>query len=438
VRQNTITASAEDVATARNPASAPAQLAGSADPDNGGAAAPAGFGEAPDNDDFDPLSGFLEELDEGDVASLAKTPEADARFTVDATEPVIEPDDDFAFDLFGDLESEFTPEQPKAPSKTDAPPSATPIAAPVSAASAPSLGDEPERVEAFTTRAQRGESVAPVAQKDSVRPSAPQPPAPQQQPKREQSQQSASVMKHSGGPAQVPQHKQQQQQNQRRDSHERQTQQQDRRSREAAPPQPQPPAPQGKRDNRDQQQHGKSSQYGQRPTEERRGDERRAPEGRRAEDRRGDERRHEEKRRGERHEQSPAVAPVVAEGAAPKTGKIRPGRLFGWFVSYENPDGRAIELREGKFFVTGSSIRATDLILEDPSISTPHALMAVSSDGGLMLQDLMSDRGVFVRSSDGGGGYRREEGTVRIAHGDWVRFGDVEFLVVMVPQGSKR
>jgi hypothetical protein len=128
---------------------------------------------------------------------------------------------------------------------------------------------------------------------------------------------------------------------------------------------------------------------------------------------------------------------VQVATAGPKTGKMRPGRLFGWFVSYENPDGRAIELREGKFFVTGSSIRSTDLILEDPSISTPHALMAVSADGGLVIQDLMSDRGVFVRSS-GGGGYRREEGTVHVAHGDWVRFGDVEFLVIVVPQGSTR
>jgi hypothetical protein len=116
---------------------------------------------------------------------------------------------------------------------------------------------------------------------------------------------------------------------------------------------------------------------------------------------------------------------------------MKPGRLFGWFVSYENPDGRAIELREGKFFVTGSSIRPSDLILEDPSISTPHALMAVSGDGGMIIQDLMSDRGVFVRSLSGGG-YRREEGTVRVEHGDWVRFGDVEFLVIVVPHEGKR
>jgi pSer/pThr/pTyr-binding forkhead associated (FHA) protein len=115
---------------------------------------------------------------------------------------------------------------------------------------------------------------------------------------------------------------------------------------------------------------------------------------------------------------------------------MRPGRLFGWLVSFESVDGRAIELREGKFFVTGSSIRGSDLVIEDPSISTPHALMSVSADHGLLLQDLMSERGIFVRSGDRGQ-YKREDGAVELKHGDWVRFGDVEFLLTVVPGGSR-
>ena len=122
------------------------------------------------------------------------------------------------------------------------------------------------------------------------------------------------------------------------------------------------------------------------------------------------------------------------QASGPKTGKMRPGRLFGWLVSFESPDGRAIELREGKFFVTGSSIRPTDLVIEDPSISTPHALMSVSADNGLLIQDLMSERGLFVRAGERGQ-YKREDGAVEVKHGDWVRFGDVEFLVTVVPAG---
>lgn len=121
-------------------------------------------------------------------------------------------------------------------------------------------------------------------------------------------------------------------------------------------------------------------------------------------------------------------------GSGPRAGRVQPGRLFGWLVSFENPDGRAIELRGGRFFITGSNIRETDLILEDQSISTPHALMSIT-DRGLMIQDLMSERGTFIRSS-GDSQYRREEGIIDVEHGDWIRFGDVEFLVVIVPSGE--
>ena len=121
----------------------------------------------------------------------------------------------------------------------------------------------------------------------------------------------------------------------------------------------------------------------------------------------------------------------TAEGAGVRTSKSKQGRLFGWLVSYENPDGRAIELRAGRFFVTGTSIRPTDLILEDQSISTPHALMAIT-ESGLQLQDLMSERGTFVRCQ-GEAQYVRQDGVIEVQHGDWIRFGDVEFLVTVVP-----
>ncbi len=126
-----------------------------------------------------------------------------------------------------------------------------------------------------------------------------------------------------------------------------------------------------------------------------------------------------------REERSP-VAP-----SGPRTNKMKPGRLFGWLVSYENPDGRAIELRVGRFFITGNSIRGSDLILEDQSISTPHALVAIT-ENGFQLQDLMSERGTFVRQQ-GEAQYSREDGVMEIRHGDWIRFGDVEFLVTIVP-----
>ena len=142
----------------------------------------------------------------------------------------------------------------------------------------------------------------------------------------------------------------------------------------------------------------------------------------------------------EKHEEMRAPPQPTAtprHGVGPRAGKASPGRLYGWLVSYSSPDGSAIELREGKFFVTAASLKGTDLVLDEPSISTPHALMSVNGERGLQVQDLMSDRGVFLRSREGSQ-YQREELAVTLEHGDWIRFGDVEFLVTLVPTSKSR
>lgn len=119
--------------------------------------------------------------------------------------------------------------------------------------------------------------------------------------------------------------------------------------------------------------------------------------------------------------------------AGAKPVEAMPGRLFGWLVSYSDPNGLATELREGRFFVSRSSLKGNDLLLEDPSVSTPHALVNVSVSDGLRIQDLMSERGVFVRRRNADT-YQRVTETVRVEHGEWLRFGDVEFLVSLVAQ----
>ncbi|MCB0310305.1 MAG: FHA domain-containing protein [Bdellovibrionales bacterium] len=129
-------------------------------------------------------------------------------------------------------------------------------------------------------------------------------------------------------------------------------------------------------------------------------------------------------------EELPSKQPFDAakKGASPQGG-VR-GRLFGWLVSYSDPDGMAVELREGKFFVSSSSLKSHDLVIDDPSVSTPHALCSIGLEDGFRIQDLMSDRGVFVRRRSGDT-YQREE-LCRVEHGDWVRFGDIEYLVSLI------
>jgi hypothetical protein len=111
------------------------------------------------------------------------------------------------------------------------------------------------------------------------------------------------------------------------------------------------------------------------------------------------------------------------------------GQLVGWLVSYREAEGTAIELREGKLFVTGSPFKGTDLLLDDPSVSTPHALLSISVQNGIRVQDFMSDHGLFARSGKSGE-YQRTDGPIALKHGDWVKFGEVEFLVCSVAKSD--
>lgn len=131
------------------------------------------------------------------------------------------------------------------------------------------------------------------------------------------------------------------------------------------------------------------------------------------------------KERGNRSErpQRPAESEAVASDLS--------GRLFGWLVSYRTPEGRATELREGKFFVSRRKTKSQDIIIDEEGIGSPHAMCKVSAEGGFVVQDMLSDRGVFLRRR-GSDVYRREEEAVKVEHGDWLRIGDVEFLVSLV------
>lgn len=143
--------------------------------------------------------------------------------------------------------------------------------------------------------------------------------------------------------------------------------------------------------------------------------------------------RHSNEPKEERHQPQPTqqkpIHPSPSKSAIREEG--RAGRLFGWLVNYADPNGSAIEIREGKFFVSGKSVKPSDLVIDDQTISSPHALLTVGPATGVVVQDLMSERGVHVRRK-GMDTYKREEESVAVTHGDWLRFGDVEFLVSLI------
>jgi hypothetical protein len=123
-------------------------------------------------------------------------------------------------------------------------------------------------------------------------------------------------------------------------------------------------------------------------------------------------------------------SPTKKKGASPYQQESG-GALTGWLISFEDSKGVANELRVGKFFVSGGSLKATDLVLKHPSVSTPHALVTVSTTG-ITVQDLMSESGISIQRA-GEKAFRKADEVSSLSHGDKVRFGEVEFLVSCLP-----
>ena len=406
IRQRTVTAAPQDVISAVVAAKTEKALAVSAAPSVQG------------DDEFDPLGAYLQDL-EGVDEVVATAPEA---LQPDRTAPAQraedddddEEDDPFDLDLF---------DEPVVEKPTSAAPEQRPVKQP---AVHDPFDDE------ITIDPVAPKAVVAKEREAEVRPHTPMPAAQrreEQRPRGIEAQQGGGQQKGGGearkNEARPPQRSEPHRSEPPRSEPQRSERMQEQRQNRPAPTQqrapepPRAPEPQRpKRDERDERRQDHNRPAQQQPPEQRH------------------EQRHEQGRRAGDPQQHATVSERTQASTGPKTGKMRPGKLFGWLVSYESPDGRAIELREGKFFVTASSIKGTDLILEDPSISTPHALMSIS-EGGFLVQDLMSDHGVFVRH-DERAEYQQEESLVRVSHGDWLRFGEVEFLVIIVPASSSR
>lgn len=404
VRQKTISASAAELLQAEDfgveehpPVATPANNVHSA-PVSGDK----GSGDNGEGEEVDPLAAFLQEFDE-EPAPVVTAPPPSQALPADSSDDELDTflDDFEHFDAAQQLDPE-----PVAPVVQAPPVQSVPLRA------APDSFDEYSDPFKDHSTSSDGEvsfesGYRPVkqAERSFVKPereSVPQPP-PVARPQ-------PSVEKRQPAPAPVA--KQPQQQPQKPQPKQARPVDEDRAGRDVRP---QPGAGGDRRDQRERDR-GDNHKNDRRPEEPRKAGHAQAA--------------HETERHSDRGGARPEV-----QASGPKTGKMRPGRLFGWLVSFESPDGRAIEIREGKFFVTGTNIRGTDLVIEDPSISTPHTLMSISSEKGLLIQDLMSERGVFVRSGERGQ-YRREDGLVELKHGDWVRFGDVEFLLTVVPKAN--
>jgi hypothetical protein len=125
-------------------------------------------------------------------------------------------------------------------------------------------------------------------------------------------------------------------------------------------------------------------------------------------------------------------SPIPSEAEASLA--LDEGALVGWLVNYDqDAKGVAGEIRSGKFFIGRQRLRKHDMVIGDSAISTPHCLMAASCSGGLVVQDLMSDQGTFIKKR-GAGSFVKVQDSTKVEHGDCLRFGGYEVLVCLVPK----
>lgn len=124
---------------------------------------------------------------------------------------------------------------------------------------------------------------------------------------------------------------------------------------------------------------------------------------------------------------------VVSASVSTQKIKGESEMLVGWFVNYStNKKGTSFEIRLGRQFVGRQSLREDDLIIQDSAISTPHCLLQVDTYGNVMLQDLMSENGTFVKKT-GESDFVQVDSSIELQHGDRVRLGSYEMVVCLIP-----
>jgi hypothetical protein len=123
----------------------------------------------------------------------------------------------------------------------------------------------------------------------------------------------------------------------------------------------------------------------------------------------------------------------VSVGESHMSRKIEDATLVGWFVNYStNAKGLSFEIRVGRQFVGRQSLRGDDLIIQDSAVSTPHCLLDVDGSTHVMLQDLMSEQGTYVKKN-GNSEYERIDSSIQLEHGDRVKLGSYELVICLIP-----
>ena len=113
-------------------------------------------------------------------------------------------------------------------------------------------------------------------------------------------------------------------------------------------------------------------------------------------------------------------------------------RLIGWLVSYADENlGKSYELRAGRTLVSSHAENGNACIqVAERDISAPHSALNASTSHKILVQDIFTEKGTYLRRA-GSGKEERLQGAHELQHGDWIRFGDKSrFQVCLIDNPS--
>lgn len=115
---------------------------------------------------------------------------------------------------------------------------------------------------------------------------------------------------------------------------------------------------------------------------------------------------------------------------------FKKSRIFGFLISFDQDEnGEILEVREGRSIVTSRFLEQADILLvEDSSVSNPHAVIKADKKGNIMLLDQLSEMGSGVIRSGQSSEIDAVGNPVDLKQGDIVRFGSRYFIYCAVPK----
>lgn len=117
-------------------------------------------------------------------------------------------------------------------------------------------------------------------------------------------------------------------------------------------------------------------------------------------------------------------------------GKV--GRLVGFLICYDKDEkGQMLEIRSGRWLVSNApSAHGNTLVISDETVSSLHAIIRVSEAGVCQVMDQLAEFGTSVIRYENSEEEEIVGSTTTVDHGDIVRFGDLSFTVVLIPQSD--